>query len=49
MEVRILGPLEVRVGERPVVVRPGRPRKLLAVLVLRLGERVSADTLIDTL
>ncbi len=47
MEVRILGPLEVRVGERPVVVRAGRPRSLLAVLVLRLGERVSTDTLID--
>src|SRR5919202_317785 len=49
MEVRILGPLEVRVGGRPVVIRPGRPRKLLAVLVLRLGERVSTDTLIDML
>jgi predicted ATPase/DNA-binding SARP family transcriptional activator len=49
MDVRILGPLEVREGERPVLIRPGRPRKLLAVLVLRLGERVSTDTLIDML
>src|SRR5215212_7575550 len=49
MEVRILGPLEVRVGERPLIIRAGRPRKLLAVLVLRLGERVSTDTLIDAL
>jgi predicted ATPase/DNA-binding SARP family transcriptional activator len=49
MEVRILGPLEVRVGERPVTIRAGRPRKLLAMLVLRLGERVSTDVLIDTL
>src|ERR1043165_5953227 len=49
MEVRILGPLEVRAGERPVPLRPGRPRKLLAGLVLRLGERVSTETLIDML
>ena len=49
MEVGILGPLEVRAGGRPVVVRAGRPRKLLAVLVLRLGERVGTDTLIDML
>jgi predicted ATPase/DNA-binding SARP family transcriptional activator len=48
MEVRILGPLEVRVGERPVMIRAGRPRRLLVVLVLRLGERVSTDSLIET-
>src|SRR4051794_15617931 len=48
MEVHILGPLEVRVGERPVVIRAGRPRRLLVVLVLHLGQRVSTDTLIET-
>jgi hypothetical protein len=37
MEVRILGPLEVRAGEGAAIIRPGRPRKLLAVLVPRLA------------
>ncbi len=49
VELRILGPLEVRVGADVVPLRTGRPRKLLAALVLRLGERVSTDTLIDVL
>src|SRR4051812_41770196 len=48
MEVRILGPLEIRVADRPVMIRAGRPRRLLVVLVLHLGERVSTDTLIET-
>jgi predicted ATPase/DNA-binding SARP family transcriptional activator len=49
MEVRVLGPLEVRVGDDVIPVRAGRPRKLLAVLALRLGDRVTTDALVDLL
>ncbi len=49
MELRVLGPLEVRVGDDVIPVRAGRPRKLLVALALRLGERVTTDALIDLL
>jgi predicted ATPase/DNA-binding SARP family transcriptional activator len=53
VEFRVLGPLEVRAGEdakgRGVEVRRGLPRTLLAALVLRAGETVSAGALIDIL
>lgn len=47
MELWLLGPLEVRAGGDVVRIRPGKPRKLLVLLALRLGERVSSDALID--
>ena len=49
MDFRVLGPLEVRVGEGVVPLRAGLSRKLLVTLVLRLGERVSIDALADVL
>jgi DNA-binding SARP family transcriptional activator len=49
VEFRILGPLEVLDGERPVSLPRGRGRALLALLVLRAGEVVSTDQLIDWL
>ena len=49
MDLRVLGPLEVAFDGRPVPIRPGLPRKLLVTLILRLGERVSRDTLVDVL
>ena len=49
MDVRLLGPLELRVGGEAVAVRKGRARQLLALLALRVGERVSIDTLVDVL
>ena len=49
MEFRILGPLEVLDGDRPVPLPRGRGRALLALLVLRAGEVVSTDQLIDWL
>ena len=49
MDYRILGPLEVSDGDRPVVVGGEKQRALLAVLLLHAGEVVSADRLIDDL
>ena len=49
MDYRILGPLEVSHGDRPVGMGGERQRALLAVLLLHAGEVVSADRLIDDL
>jgi DNA-binding SARP family transcriptional activator len=43
----ILGPLDVRSAGRPVEITRGRPRSLLAVLLLSNGETVSAARLVD--
>ncbi len=43
----ILGPLEVRVGDQRIAVGGPRVQAILAVLLLRGGQEVSADTLID--
>jgi DNA-binding SARP family transcriptional activator len=47
MDFRILGPLEVHHRGRPVAVRGGRSRALLAKLVLNLGESVPDDRLLE--
>src|SRR3954468_6258879 len=47
MEFRILGPLEVVEDGRPVPLDRHRMRALLAFLLLRANEPVSADRLID--
>ena len=49
LEFRILGPLEVVDGERPLGLGGPRQRGLLAILVLRRGQAVSSDRLIDEL
>ncbi|MPZ14912.1 MAG: AAA family ATPase [Chloroflexi bacterium] len=49
MEFRVLGPLEVVDGDRQVVLPTGRGRALLALLILRAGEVVSTDRLVDLL
>ena len=49
MDVRILGPLEVRDGERVLPLGSARRRALLAVLLLHPNEVVAADRLIDEL
>jgi DNA-binding SARP family transcriptional activator/class 3 adenylate cyclase/tetratricopeptide (TPR) repeat protein len=49
VEFRILGPLEVLKDRQRVSLPMGRGRGLLAVLVLRAGEVVSSDRLIDEL
>ena len=47
MEVRLLGPVDVRVDGAPRPVRGRRRTSLLAALALHPGEVVSADRLID--
>jgi YVTN family beta-propeller protein len=48
-EFRVLGPFEVSRGGQPLDVGAGKQRALLALLVLRAGEIVSTDRLIDAL
>lgn len=49
MDVRILGPLEVRLDGRPVELGTGRRGALLAILVLNRGRVVSSDRLVAEL
>jgi len=49
MDYRILGPLEVSDGDRPIALGGEKQRALLAMLLLHAGEVVSADRLIDDL
>ena len=49
MDYRILGPLEVTVGDRALALGGAKQRALLAVLLLHAGEVVSADRLVDEL
>lgn len=49
MEIRLLGSVEVSAHGRPVVIRAGKPRALLALLALHSGSVVSAQRLIDGL
>ena len=45
VEYRLLGTLAVTIDGRPVPVRSGRQRSLLAALLLRAGDAVSVDEL----
>jgi DNA-binding SARP family transcriptional activator/tetratricopeptide (TPR) repeat protein len=47
MDYRLLGPLEVRVGDSAAPLGGKKQRSVLAVLLLRAGEVVSQDTLLD--
>jgi YVTN family beta-propeller protein len=49
LEFRILGPFEAFARGRPLEVPAGKQRALLALLLLRAGEVVSTDHLIDAL
>jgi DNA-binding SARP family transcriptional activator/DNA-binding CsgD family transcriptional regulator len=49
MQFLVLGPLEVREGERLVPLGSGRDRSLLGVLLLHPNEPVSIDRLVDEL
>src|SRR5829696_760338 len=49
MEFKILGPLEVHDGGRRLTPRGAKQRLLLAVLLLRAGEVVSSDRLVEAL
>jgi DNA-binding SARP family transcriptional activator/tetratricopeptide (TPR) repeat protein len=47
VELRLLGPLELRLDGRPVALGGRRPRAILADLAVHLGEVVSVDRLSD--
>jgi DNA-binding SARP family transcriptional activator len=49
VEFRILGPLEIADGDRPVPLAGARTRALLALLLTSANEVVSSDRLIDEL
>jgi predicted ATPase/DNA-binding SARP family transcriptional activator len=49
MEFRILGPLEVVEGDRQISLGGRKPRALLAMLILRRGQIVSVDELVEAL
>jgi len=49
LEFRILGPFEAARSGRVLEIPAGKPRALLALLLLRRGEVVSVDTLVDEL
>jgi DNA-binding SARP family transcriptional activator len=49
MEIRILGPLEVREGDRVVELGGGKQTALFADLVIHRGEPLTPDRLIDDL
>jgi DNA-binding SARP family transcriptional activator len=49
MDFRILGPLEVRDRGRPIELPRRKQRAVLAILLLRRGETVSIDALVDGL
>jgi DNA-binding SARP family transcriptional activator/tetratricopeptide (TPR) repeat protein len=49
MEIRLLGPLDVREGDRPIALPRRQQRALLAALALRAGEVVSTDRLVADL
>jgi DNA-binding SARP family transcriptional activator len=49
MEFRVLGSLEVQLGERLLAVGGAKQRALLAILLLHANEVVSRDRLIEDL
>ncbi|HEX4517975.1 MAG TPA: BTAD domain-containing putative transcriptional regulator [Gaiellaceae bacterium] len=48
IELRVLGPFELRVGGSPFQLAP-MPERLLAAMALRAGEALSAETLIEAI
>src|SRR5262245_64382425 len=49
MDFRILGPLEVRDGERDVRLRGGKQRALLALLLVNANRTLAIDRIVDEL
>jgi len=49
VDVRLLGPLEVRLGDGPIQLCPRKQRAVLAMLALEPGRTVSADRLAEGL
>ena len=49
MDFRILGPLEGREGDREVPVPGGKPRALLALLLVNANRTLAIDRIVDEL
>ena len=49
LDVRLLGPLELRVDGRPLALPGGKPKALLAVLLVSRNRVVSSDSLADAI
>jgi peptide/nickel transport system substrate-binding protein len=49
MDIRLLGPVEVSLGDGPVALGPRKQRAVLAMLALQVGRTVSVDRLIEGL
>ena len=49
MDFRILGPLEVRDGDREVPLRGGKERALLALLLVNVNRTLALDRIVDSL
>ncbi|MEO8690859.1 MAG: ABC transporter substrate-binding protein [Solirubrobacteraceae bacterium] len=49
MDLRLLGPVELRLGDRAIELGPRKQRAVLAMLALEAGRAVSADRLVDGL
>jgi hypothetical protein len=49
VEFAVLGPLDVRAAAGAVPIRRGLPRTLLIALILRPGQIVSSDLLVELL
>src|SRR5213595_2654089 len=49
LELRVLGPIEVRHDGSPVQVRGSKPRELLALLAIRPNRPVTAEQLAEEL
>jgi DNA-binding SARP family transcriptional activator/pimeloyl-ACP methyl ester carboxylesterase len=49
MDFRILGPLDVRDGDREVPLRGGKERALLALLLVNLNRTLALDRIVDSL
>ena len=49
MDVRLLGPLEVRLEDGPIELGPRKQRAVFAMLALEAGRTVSADRLVEGL
>jgi DNA-binding SARP family transcriptional activator len=47
VDFTILGPLEVRDGDRPIIVAAGRERQILLFLLLHAGRVVATDRILD--
>jgi DNA-binding SARP family transcriptional activator len=49
VEFAVLGPLEVRATTGAVAIRRGLPRTLLIAMLLRPGQTVSSDQLVEVM